>query len=290
MEAGAARPHHERRLIALGAPAVELVCALGMAESLVARSVWDEFPPVVQGLPTVGDPFRPDIERILSLSPELILTDGRFGRMEARMKPLGIEVFPVEGYHPSEVIPAIRRLAKRLDCERKGEELVAELESLKFFVGRKLAGFPREKRLSGIMLTDSNELFCVATESGNRFLEDAGAVNLASGLGHPFPLLSREWLAVKRPEFILVPVKEGRDVSREIQALRQRLGAFLPSHCRIIAIEEGLTFGLRSFLGILKLASELYPSQFVEVDFAEKKVSFMEAFFSKSEHGGVPCP
>lgn len=290
LEAGASRPHHGRRLIALGAPAVEFVCALGMAESLIARSVWDMFPPEVQRLPSVGDPFQPDVERILSLSPELILTDGRFGRMEERMKPLGIEVFPVEGYHPFEVIPAIRRLTKRLGCEQKGEELVAELEALKFFVSRKLAGLPSDKRLSGIMLTDSNELFCVATESGNTFLEDAGAVNLASGLGHPFPLLSREWLAVRRPDFVLVPMKEGRDVQREIQMLRQKLGALLPSHCRIIAIEEGVTFGLRSFLGILKLASELYPACFVDVEFAEKKAAFMQDFFPHGESGGPSCP
>ena len=290
MEAGAARPNQDRRLIALGAPAVELVCALGLGESLVARSVWDIFPPEVQTLPTVGDPFQPDIERMLSLEPQLILTDGRFGRLAERMKPLGIEVFPVQGYHPSEVVPAIRGLAKRLDCVLKGEELVAELETLKFFVGRQLEELPREARSSGIMLTDGNELFCVASESGNTFLEDAGAVNLASGLGHPFPLLSREWLAVRRPDFILVPVKEGESNEGQIQAIRQRLGAFLPLDCRFIAMKEGLTFGPRSFLGILKLASELYPSRFEEKDVAERNAAFMQVFFPNIDRGGTPCP
>ena len=172
-EAGASRPHHDRRLIALGAPAVELVCALGLAERLVARSVWDKFPPQVLALPAVGDPFQPDVERMLSLESDLILTDGRFGRMAERMKPLGFEVFPLEGYHPAEVIPAVKRLAKRLGREQKGAELIAELEALKGFVERKLDGVPSGERLSGIMLTDSRELFCVATESGNTFLEEA---------------------------------------------------------------------------------------------------------------------
>ena len=289
-EAGASRSDHERRLIALGAPAVELVCALGLTESLVARSVWDTFPPAVQTLPAVGDPFQPDVERILSLEPDLILTDGRFGRMAERMKPLGLEVFPVEGYHPSEVIPAIKRLAKRLDCEQKGAELVAELEALKGFVEGKLAGISSEERPSGIMLTDSRELFCVATESGNTFLEEAGAVNLASGLGNPFPLLSREWLAVQKLDFILVPVKERMDAQREIQALWKRLGMLLLPDCRVVTMEEGLTFGLRSFLGMLKLATELYPTRFEGKDFAEKKAAFMQAFFPGSVHGGQPCP
>jgi ABC-type Fe3+-hydroxamate transport system substrate-binding protein len=140
------------------------------------------------------------------------------------------------------------------------------------------------------MLTDSNELFCIATESGNAFLEYAGAINLASGLGHPFPLLSREWLVAQGPDFILIPVKEGQDAQKHIQALRQKLGAFLPPDCRFIVMEEGLTFGLRSFLGILKLASELYPSRISEKDFLERKAAFMQTFFATKECGGHPCP
>ena len=97
-----------------------------------------------------------------------------FGRMEERMAPVGIEVFPVEGYHPSELVPAIRRLAIRLGREQDGEKLVDELESLEGFLASRLEGLATEERLRGIMLTDSNELFCIATESGNAFLEYAG--------------------------------------------------------------------------------------------------------------------
>ncbi|MBQ4326138.1 MAG: hypothetical protein IJC28_04420, partial [Mailhella sp.] len=38
---------HELRLIALGAPAVEMVCALGLEHRLAARSSWDSFPPSI---------------------------------------------------------------------------------------------------------------------------------------------------------------------------------------------------------------------------------------------------
>ena len=289
MEAGSAEPSSGKRIIAFGAPAVELVCALGLEGSLVARSTWDSFPPSVQKLPPVGDPFQPDMERILSLAPDLMLTDGRFGRLEARMKPLGIEVFPVEAYHPAEVIPAARRLAEKLGLDGRGGELVAELEALGEFVDARLAGLPDEERLAGIQLTDANELFCIAMESGNTFLESAGAKNLASGLGHPFPLLSREWLVGQKPDFILIPLKEGRDAESLKESVQMRLREYLPAHCRVIVMEEGLTYGLRSFLGILRLAAELYPGRFGHQERVDREAAFLGRIFGYKPQGGTPC-
>ena len=277
----------ELRLITLGAPAVEIVCALGLEHRLAARSSWDSFPPSIQALPDIGTPYQPSLERILSLKPDLILLDSRLGTLPEQMRACGVEVLPVNAYNPAEVIPAVEALAKRLGVERRGDELAAELSALRDFVRERLAGLPEQERKGGFMLTSAADLFCVAPESGCTLLEEAGARNLAAGRGSPFPLLSLERLAAAKPDFLLVPTKAGQAV-RQKAAFERRIRSVLPEACRAIPLEEGHTFGLRSFLGMLELAAELYPARITPEEAQRRKSAFLEAFFPSAVQGGRP--
>ena len=286
LPAGTAVP--QPRLVAIGAPAVEILCALGLEDRLIARSSWDSFPPAIQGLPDIGSPFQPNLERILSLRPDLILMDGRLGILAEQMKTCGIDVLPVNAYNPAEVIPAVASLSKRFGIEERGTLLAAELGSMRELVQERLAGLPEQERKRGFMLTGVADLFCVAPESGCTLLEDAGARNLAAGRGSPFPLLSRESLAFEKPDFLLVPIKSGDSAERQKRAFEQRIVAVLPGRSHAVFMEEGLTFGLRSFLGALQLAAELFPSRLGKEEADQRQSAFLKKFFPSAVQGGNP--
>ena len=147
------------------------------------------------------------------------------------------------------------------------------------------ADLPQEQRLKGFMLVGLSDLFCVAPESGCTLLEHAGATNLATGMGSPFPLISREHLAFTEPDFLLVPIKPGEEGEGQKKLFRQRIENVLPNIRRVLFMEEGQTYGLRSFLGVLRLASECYPSRFDREEVARIEESFLKECFSSTGHG-----
>ncbi len=62
-----------RRIVSLNPTTTELVFALGAADRLVGRSRWDVFPAEARAVPDVGDALRPNIERVLSVQPDLVV-------------------------------------------------------------------------------------------------------------------------------------------------------------------------------------------------------------------------
>src|SRR5262245_21122101 len=61
------------RIVSLIPAVTEMLFALGAGSQVVAVSSFDDYPPQVKGLPRVGALLDPDLERILSLRPELVI-------------------------------------------------------------------------------------------------------------------------------------------------------------------------------------------------------------------------
>ena len=288
LPAGTAVP--QPRLVAIGAPAVEILCALDLGDCLIARSSWEIFPPSILDLPEVGSPYQPNLERLLLLKPDLVLLDGRLGLLAGQMERYGIETLSVEAYNPGEVIPAVRRLAERFGCTERGEELVGDLLRIAEATKSITLCIPEEKKAAGVMLTGLADQFCVAPESGCTLLEDAGARNLAAGTGQPFPLISREWLVFRSPDFLLVPVKKSEDSEQKREAFRRKFSRVMAGQGRILFMEEELTFGLRSFLGTYRLAAELYPGAVQPDAFETMMNGFMNKYFSQASDEEKAAP
>lgn len=283
-------PLRHTRVIAIGAPSVEIVCALGLEDKLIARSSWDSFPHSILHLPDIGNPFQPDIERLASLKPDIVLMDSRLGSLSEHLERCGIEVLPVNAYNPSEIIPAVRNIAKFFKVEKRGSMLVAALCSIAGLVDTGLSGLSDHEKKKGLLFTGSSDLFCTAPESGCSLLEDAGASNLAAGMGHPFPLISQEVIQLAKPDFLLVPIKANTEADRQKSAFFKRMKTAIPKSCRVLFLEEGLTFGLRSFLGTLRLATELYPSRFQKGLFDQTEQAFLMTFFPRATTASTTRP
>jgi ABC-type Fe3+-hydroxamate transport system substrate-binding protein len=62
-----------RRIVSLSPAATELVFALGAGARLVGRTHWDTSPDSARLVPDMGDGMRPNTERVLAASPDLVL-------------------------------------------------------------------------------------------------------------------------------------------------------------------------------------------------------------------------
>src|SRR4029453_11074895 len=68
--AAPARP----RIVSLAPHLTELVYAAGAGELLVGVVEYSDYPEAARSLPRVGDAWRVDMERLLALRPDVVLT------------------------------------------------------------------------------------------------------------------------------------------------------------------------------------------------------------------------
>ena len=82
------------RIVSLNPTTTELLFALGARARLVGRSRWDVFPPAARQITDVGDALRPNVERVLSVEPDLVVVYESPENAAAveRLRASGVEV------------------------------------------------------------------------------------------------------------------------------------------------------------------------------------------------------
>ncbi len=100
------------RLITLSPHLAELVFAAGAGKNLVATVEYSEYPEAAASVPRIGDAFRIDVERVLALSPDLVIAwdSGNPRQAITEIVSLGIPVWSVEIREPGEIAEVIKAI------------------------------------------------------------------------------------------------------------------------------------------------------------------------------------
>ena len=100
------------RLITLSPHLAELVFAAGAGKNLVATVEFSEYPEAAASVPRIGDAFAIDVERVLALSPDLVIAwnSGNPRQAVAQLVSLGIPVWSVEIREPIEIAEVIQAI------------------------------------------------------------------------------------------------------------------------------------------------------------------------------------
>ena len=91
-----------QRVVTLAPHLTELVYAVGGGDRLVGTVAYSDFPPAANDIPRIGDAFRVDLERLRSLSPDLVLA-WRGGNPDALVTELGRLGYRVVALEPARV-------------------------------------------------------------------------------------------------------------------------------------------------------------------------------------------
>ena len=193
-----------RRVVSLAPSLTEIVFLLGRGGSLVGVTRFCNVPPAASGLPKIGGVSDPDVERIVALSPDLVLctTDGNPREKVRALEEMGIPCFAVAPQNLEAVFTAIERLGVLLGAGDRGRAEAAAL--------RRRA---RAARASVHDVEKPSVLFVVSTTpiiaaGVGTFMEElvrfAGGRNAAARFSGRYPRLSVEALVAARPDVIFV--------------------------------------------------------------------------------------
>ncbi|MGE3190478.1 MAG: ABC transporter substrate-binding protein [Vicinamibacterales bacterium] len=212
------------RIISLVPALTEMLFAMGAGPAVVAVSSYDEDPPEVRALPRVGALVDPDVERILSLTPDLVLTYGSQTDLRAQLARAGIRTFDYRHAGLPDVLRTMRALGEAVGHGPEAGRLAEAIEGRIDRVRRAVAGRPRPRGLL-VCGREAGALRNSYASGGRGFLPDmlvaAGGDTACADVDRESVQVSSEQILARAPDVILElrsSMTPQGDVAREVAA------------------------------------------------------------------------
>jgi cobalamin transport system substrate-binding protein len=216
-------PAPPRRIISLIPAVTEMLFALGVGDRVVGVSSFDRFPPEVERIPRVGALLDPDVERILSLRPDLVIVYRSQKDLITQLTRAQVPYFLYVHAGLADVTATIRRLGERVGAAQRGTEVAASMES-RIEAARAQAGGRDKPRTLVVFGRDSFALRGIYASGGIGFVNDmlgaAGGTNVFADVKRESVQATTELIIARRPDVILElradpsdPATEAKEVS-----------------------------------------------------------------------------
>lgn len=258
--AAAAAP---QRIVSLKPSITDTIVALGLGGRLVGVTRYCEVPAGMRRPEVVADYTRPFSERIIALTPELVLgsQENSSRRSVENLQRAGIAVKLYPFTDLSETLASIRTIAADLGEPATGEALAAKVErSIASLSKRYATGAP----IPVVAVWGTRPLVVAGPGTYlDELLAKVGARNAVTGTKIRYPRLGLEELIALDPEWIL-DLSMGSEASTGIAAARPWDGIAELSavrNGRVLTLDTDLfRAGPRLPEGLAKLAEMLHES------------------------------
>jgi iron complex transport system substrate-binding protein len=187
----------------------EILFALDVNEKVVGVSDYCDFPEEAKLKPSVGNYFNPSIENIVSLEPDLVLTDGHIESIK-RLDDLGIVYMVIEPKDIDGIFRDIELLGKVIGVEERAGELVEEMRADISLVLDRVENSPTVRVFYVIDATDLSNPWTAGPGSFvDSFICMAGGENIAAEAPAPWVQFSIEEVINLDPEIIILTTRHG---------------------------------------------------------------------------------
>ena len=259
------------RIVSLVPALTEMVFAMGGGPQVVAVSSYDQFPPEVKSLPRVGALLDPDMERVLSLRPDLVIVYGSQTDLQAQLARAGIRVYNYRHAGLAGVLNTIRDLGAAIGHSAEGDRLARDIRSQLDRIHARVQGRPKPRTLL-VFERDPASLRGVYVSGGVGFLHDmldaAGGVNVFADVEREAVQPSVETLLARAPDVIL-EVRATGLLAPQTEADARRVWGTLASipavrdrRIHILSGEHLVVPGPRVVQGTEAFARALHPEAF----------------------------
>lgn len=266
------------RIISLAPNNTEMLFALGLDQEIVGVTTFANYPAAALNKEKIGTITDPNIEKIISLKPDLVVAAG-INKMETiqKLKELGISVV---GFYPSkidDIFIEFKRLGKITGKEETARELVTDLYikigQIQLLVDKELKNKARQKVFYEIW---NQPLY---TAGKNTFIDDvitiAGGINIGSKAPGNWPQYSLEMLLIEDPDiYISSPHSSTVQVTEDLIKKRPNYRALKAiNNNRIYIVNQDLISrpSPRIIEGIKEITSAIFPELAEELELIVSK-------------------
>jgi iron complex transport system substrate-binding protein len=191
------------RIVSLAPNLTELAYAAGAGDTLVGTVEYSDYPAAARALPRVGDAWRVDVESVLALRPDLVLSwsSGTPEDTVARLRSLGLRVVPIETFRLADVAAALRTIGRIAGSVQVADAAARQYENAVSSLRSSHAGV---RRLTVFIEIDDEPLYTV---NGRHVISEVvdlcGGSNVFADLPQLAPPVALEAVLARDPDVIL---------------------------------------------------------------------------------------
>ena len=195
-----------KRVVSLIPAVTEMIFALGAGDRVVGVSSFDRFPPEVAAIPKVGALLDPDLERILSLKPELVVLYHTQVDLRRQLERAKVPVYVYGHAGLPDVTSTLRNVGARIGLASRAAALATEIEVGIDAIRKESARQPKPRTLI-VFDRENYALRGIYASGGVGFVHDmataAGADNIFADMKREAVQATTELILARRPEVIV---------------------------------------------------------------------------------------
>jgi iron complex transport system substrate-binding protein len=195
-----------QRIVSLVPSATETLFAIGAGSRVVGVSSFDRYPPGVRQLPSVGALIDPDVERILSLRPDLVVTYASQDDLAAQLARARIRTYRYKHGGVADILRTVRELGDSAGLESSAARVVALIQADLERIRAAIAGAPRPRTVM-VIGREPGSLRAIEVSGGYGFLHDllvtAGGDNVFGEVARESLTVTTETLIARAPEVVI---------------------------------------------------------------------------------------
>lgn len=243
-----------KNIVVLDPAVVEMMYMLEAEDQIAAIStlefgkIWPE--DKTEKLKSVGTYTKPNLERIVELKPDLVVTSFHSDGVNVDLAKFGIKTLTMQANSVDDICKNIEKMGDITGKKERAGELVAKIKQdfLKF-QNSNLSG----KKILGVYAATPLVAFNDASLPGDMFTK-FGMKNVAGGLAGAMPIVQNEFILAQNPDFIIVVgAKDGSDFLAQNPVLKATSAA---KNSKILNVPSSLV--LRGTPRINDAANELF--------------------------------
>lgn len=195
----------------------EILFELGVGDKIIANTKFCDYPPEARSLPKVGDFRTPDIEKILSLKPDIVfVTEIVQKNVITTLKRLNLRYAVIYSRNLEEMFENIIKIGKIVKKEQEALEIVKRLKS-----ELKLLTYSKTRPKVFPVLWD-NPIYTAGAETIiDDVITKAGGTNPAKEYKKGYFIVNEEFVVTYKIDFLLLCDRNININSTFIKMLKQ---------------------------------------------------------------------
>ena len=194
------------RVISLAPATTEILFALGLDKEIVGVSEFCNYPKEAQVKEKIGTFSQPNIEKILSIKPDLILCAGlEQSPAIAKLRQLNLNVFVSDPKNINELFQSIREIGRLTNKEKESAALVDSMIRRIEKINAQVSRINKEKKQKVFIEIWHSPLTTVGRGSFiNELIELSGGINITSDIKSAYSSVASEVVIKRNPDCIIL--------------------------------------------------------------------------------------
>jgi iron complex transport system substrate-binding protein len=223
-----------------------MLYALGLGDRVVGVTTYCHYPPEAAKKPKIGDYLYPNLETIVSLRPDFVVTEVSGVRRPGSLSALHLNVVEINDGNLAGIYDSIQRIGKAAGVPERANALCAQIRASLDAIQKKAAPLPRRRILFLVGRTPGRIEDLIAagrTSYLNELIDIAGGVNVFRDSAAAYGKIPLEELLARNPE-VIVDMGEMSQTVGVTEEQKREVVALWSRYPELAAVREHRVFAV----------------------------------------------